>query len=39
VQCQTKAIRMLASERERQEFGERLELYRRRSAYRQALPE
>jgi tetratricopeptide (TPR) repeat protein len=39
VKCQTKAIRMLASERERQEFGERLELYRRRTAYRQALPE
>jgi tetratricopeptide (TPR) repeat protein len=38
VQCQTKAIRMLASERERQEFGERLELYRRGIAYREPLP-
>jgi tetratricopeptide (TPR) repeat protein len=39
VKCQTKAMRLLGAERERRDFAERLELYRRGKAYRQAPPE
>ena len=38
VKCQIKAIGLLAAENEREAFGERLQLYRRRAAYRQATP-
>ena len=36
VKCQIKAIRLLGAEHEREAFDERLDLYRRRTAYRQA---
>jgi tetratricopeptide (TPR) repeat protein len=36
VKCQTKAIKLLAAELERKDFGARLELYQARKAYRQA---
>ena len=38
VKCQIKALGLLQRENEREAFGERLELYRRRTAYRQAPP-
>ena len=36
VKCQTKAIKLLAAELEKKDFGARLELYQARKAYRQA---
>ncbi len=38
VKCQIKAIGLLGAENEREAFGERLELYRRQTAYRQTPP-
>jgi tetratricopeptide (TPR) repeat protein len=38
VKCQIKAIRLLGSENETQAFSQRLELYRRSTAYRQVPP-